>query len=208
MFERFFTVFASERASVNSVAWNDPDLMLVRGYGELLGRYAGTAFNGGEYRLHSAVTGPACQELVDEVFPEFQRRSKVFAMDWMGRQFGVDFARVVDGEPQILLFDPGYGDCFEIPTSFVEFHNVELVESPEAVLAHELYVEWRSHGSDDVIPSSKCVGLIVPLFLGGAESLANLEMSDLEVYWSLMGQMRQGIGDLPDGTVVNQTTIG
>lgn len=191
VFERFLSLFARENVPENGGFWNDPDLMLVRGYPELLGQFAGMSFNGGEYRLHSVTTGPACQALVDETFPEFRGRSKVFAMDWMGRQFGVDFARVVDGEPQILLFDPGCGECFEIPVSFVQFHDVELVESSEAVLAHDVYVEWRSQNpSVGVIGPTKCVGLKVPLFLGGEETATNLEMSDLEVYWSLMGQMR------------------
>jgi Domain of unknown function (DUF1851) len=50
----------------------------------------------------------------------------------------------------------------------------------------------------------QCVGYQVPLFLGGKDSLENLEITDLDVYWSLSGQLRQGTWVLPPGTAVVQ----
>lgn len=37
-------------------------------------------------------------------------------------------------------------------------------------------------------PFDQCAGYRVPLFLGGDDAVANLEQSDIGVYWSLMGQ--------------------
>lgn len=39
------------------------------------------------------------------------------------------------------------------------------------------------------IPHDKCVGYKVPLFLNGEDNISNLELSDIEVYWGIMGQM-------------------
>jgi hypothetical protein len=38
----------------------------------------------------------------------------------------------------------------------------------------------------------RCVATKVPFFLGGKDSVENLEIIDLEVYWSLSGQLRNG----------------
>jgi hypothetical protein len=49
---------------------------------------------------------------------------------------------------------------------------------------------------------TQCVGYRKPLFLGGADKLENLELSDLDVYWHLMGQLIAKTKGLPRGTPV------
>jgi len=41
-----------------------------------------------------------------------------------------------------------------------------------------------------------------PLFLGGSDTTDNLEISDLEVYWLLVGQLIREAKGLPSGTSV------
>jgi hypothetical protein len=36
---------------------------------------------------------------------------------------------------------------------------------------------------------NKCVGYKVPLFLGGEDEISNLDELDMEVYWSIIGQL-------------------
>jgi hypothetical protein len=43
----------------------------------------------------------------------------------------------------------------------------------------------------------------VPLFLGGADDVSNLERSDLAVYWSLCGQLRRHTVELPPATRIH-----
>ena len=47
-------------------------------------------------------------------------------------------------------------------------------------------------GDTEVLPIIRtgCVGYKVPLFLGGADVLANLEVIDLSVYVEICGQLR------------------
>jgi hypothetical protein len=41
---------------------------------------------------------------------------------------------------------------------------------------------------------TECIGYRVPLFLGGSDTVENLEKVDLDVYWHLHGQLIQKIG--------------
>ncbi|MGW6275929.1 hypothetical protein [Kribbella sp. NPDC055071] len=48
----------------------------------------------------------------------------------------------------------------------------------------------------------------MPLFLGGQDVTENLEVCDLDVYWSMRGQLRLAVRDLPPGTSVNEVSGG
>jgi len=44
------------------------------------------------------------------------------------------------------------------------------------------------------------MGYRKPLFLGGSDEVENLEVSDLDVYWHIMGQIIRKTKGLPQGT--------
>jgi hypothetical protein len=52
------------------------------------------------------------------------------------------------------------------------------------------------------------VGYELPLFLGGEASLDNMEVSDREVYWVVMGQLKLRTAGLPDGTPIRDIGAG
>lgn len=120
--------------------------MGVGGYVEFADEFAGATFAGGLYRIHDSVTGPKAKAWLQEAFPEFAGRATPFAYDWLGRQFAVDRARLADGQPLMLLLEPGTGEGLEIDASFVGLHELELVEYPDAALAVSSYKEWRASG--------------------------------------------------------------
>jgi hypothetical protein len=172
--------------------WLDSRLASVAGYSELAGRFAGCTFENGLYRLHDAGTGPQSAGLLAEAFPEFASRACPFAYDWLGSQFALDSGRVQDGEPLVLLLEPGTGEALELPMSFAGFHE-QLHDYREPALAAEFFSSWAQANAHRLpLRPSECVGYRVPLFLGGADALDNLEVSDLDVYWTLCGQLRQG----------------
>lgn len=207
MFTSFAEAFGQPEVHGTGLAWVTPRLERVAGYPQFAAGYAGSTFLGGMYRVHDNSTGSQATRLVEEAFPEISGRADVFGYDWLGRQFAIDFRRVVGGEPQVLMVEPGTGERLEIPTSFADFHNDELVHYADAALASESYFEWRSHsGATDVLAPSSCVGYRVPLFLGGVDTVNNLEVVDLEVYWSLCGQLRRGVTNAQVGTSVSSVT--
>ena len=122
--------------------------------------------------------------LVGEVFSEFAGRIQCFGHDWLGRVFAEDSAR--GGE--VLLLEPGTGEALEIPVDREDFLTFELVQQADAAAAYSFYRQWRDAGNP-APETGQCVGYRKPLFLGGADSVENLELSDLSVYWSVAAQL-------------------
>lgn len=54
-----------------------------------------------------------------------------------------------------------------------------------------------------VLEKEQIYSLIIPLVLGGEYTLENLEITDIEVHFSILGQIHQQVKDLPDGASVN-----
>ncbi len=150
-----------------------------------LKKYSGYTFNRGIYRIHDVNDIPKWTGIVENAFPEYKGSIQVFAYDWLGRQFAIK-----KQTGTILLFEPGTGEVLNIPADFVEFHDVEIAEYSEDSLASGFFDEWINSEAGCDIPHNKCVGYKVPLFLNGEDNLDNLELSDMEVYWGVIGNMR------------------
>lgn len=189
---------------VPGALWADDRLLNVTGYPELASRFAGCSFENGIYRLHDEQTGPRAEVWIAESFPQFASRACPFGFDWLGRQFVMDSGRLDGGEPLVLLFEPGTGEVLEIPFTFARFHE-QLHELREPALADSFFARW-AQANRALLPlgMTQCVGYRVPLFLGGKDTLENLEVTDIEVYWSVSGQLRRGAQILPQGTVIRQ----
>jgi hypothetical protein len=170
----------------------------------LLGRFGGCTFERGLYRVHTESSATAATRLVVEAFPEFRDRVSCFGFDWLGRQFAVDSGRGVHGDPEVLMLEPGTGQGLEIPVSFSRFHDEELVDYTNEALAVEFFSEWLSVHGGSAIGFDQCVGYRTPLFLGGRDDVANLELSDVDVYWTIMGQLRLQAMKLPSGTPISR----
>lgn len=205
MIERFAASFRLLPAGqMPGRAWRDDRLLASAGYAEFADRFAGCTFEDGIYRMHDAESGRRARAWVAESFPRFASRACPFGYDWLGRQFATDSARLEDGEPLVLLIEPGTGEVLEIPFSFAAFHE-QLDDLREPALAQSFFTSW-AEANPELLPldATQCVGYKVPLFLSGKDTVDNLEVIDLEVYWSLTGQLRAGTQNLPPGTSIGQ----
>jgi hypothetical protein len=197
MFARFQDRYPLPEAPAEEL-WGAGPLLGTPGYVELARRAAGLPLCGGLLRLVGAREGQLASEFIREGFPEFAARAVPFAIDWIGRVVAVDQAR----SPSLLLVEPGSADVFEIDESFADFFNIDVVDDPDTFLAADLFAVWEAAGGH--VPGvGECVGFKVPLFLGGAGDLANLELADLEVYWSFSAQLRAQTKGLPPGTRIH-----
>jgi len=160
----------------------------------------------GAYRRLEAGEIEWATALACSAFPEFAARIRCFGVDWLGRLFATDAARVVDGEEHVLLIEPGTGEALEIPVSVREFHEVELVEQADAAVALSFFHQWLANGGQRP-DQSQCVGYKVPLFLGGTDDLPNLELTDMDVYWTIAAQVLAKIRKLPLGTPIANVSI-
>jgi hypothetical protein len=187
--------------------WVHPLLAGVEGYPELARDFSGTTFGDGLYRFHDHGSGRRALDFILDAFPEFSNQVCPFGYDWLGRQFAVDSGRIEVGQPQVMLLEPGTGDALDIPASFAAFHNEVLTEYPDAALATEFFHAWSSRNASAVpLGRDQCAGYLVPLFLGGKDEVENLAVSDIQVYWSICGQLRHGTRNLPLGATINELT--
>jgi len=207
-FERFrdcFRLIPEDQTA--STSWNPSRSAAPTGFAELMG-IAGCSFHNGMYRLHSAETGRIGQAAAELAFPSHAPALVVFGYDWLGRQFALDYARVDRGEPLIMMLEPGTGEVLGIPSSFVSFHDEELVDHANEALAREFFADWQSVHPDAVpLAMSECVGYRLPLFLGGSDTIENLEVTDFDVYWTTTTQLHNQVRTLPDDTQIRGIAI-
>lgn len=184
MFERFRDRFEiADEAGCSGeelLAMIDP---LPDGLADLMIRWAGARVGGGLYRIHTPAEMSAMTALADEVFPDLAGRVLCFASDWLGRGFAIDVGREApNGEPLLLLLDPWVADPVEIDSVFVDFHDDDLVEYGEDILAAGLFRVWFDAGGSMPGPG-ECTGYVVPPRAGGANHPDNLETVAVEAAW-------------------------
>ncbi len=173
----------------------------------LLENFSGQSFNNGLYRIHCASDLVKWTNLVSEGFPEFKDRILCFAYDWLGRHFAIDKFRTANGKPLILMLEPGTGEALEIPVNLLDFHNDELVNYKNEALAADFFTTWLHGDNYKPLEYNMCVGYKKPLFLGGTDTVDNLEIIDMEVYWGISVQLLNKTRGLAPGTVIGNISI-
>jgi hypothetical protein len=205
VFEAFQQKFTPDLNALPDAVDAPPDLK-IPGLGELIARFGGASFNGGLYRIVRASDMSAWNARVSFGFPEFTERITCFGYDWLGRAFTADAERREQGQPAVLMFEPGTGEVFDVPANLQTFHDVELIRDSDPALASNAHKEWLARGG--AVPAyAECIGYKVPPFLNGADEFENMELSDLDVYWHLMGQLIVKTRNLRPGTRSGPVTI-
>lgn len=199
-FEATFLPDEFSVASSKCMAISDPYLL------SLLTKRSGTSFNQGIYRLICGEELSSWTEVAESAFPEFSGRLIPFGFDWLGRMFVLDRHRSIDGASAVTLLEPGTGAALETPCTAESFHEVELIDYSEAALAESFFRSWINSGGASPMPG-QCVGYRKPLFLGGSDTLSNLELTDLKVYWGIAEQLLSQTRGLPVGTIIGDIRI-
>jgi hypothetical protein len=110
----------------------------------------------------------------------------------MGRQFCLS----TSGE-MLYTFDIAIPEVFELKQTIVSFHNDDLVSDTDDMLAVNLFSETLSYNKISAIDFNDCIGLEIPVFLGGKDELQNYKVQNLEVYWAITGQLYNKTKDFP-----------
>lgn len=200
---KFETIYLPDAFAVGSPkAINISDAYLAT----FLTKWGGASFNRGIYRLLRTDEVPTWAAVAESAFPEFAGRLIPFGLDWLGRMFALDRERSVDGALGVNLLEPGTGEVLEIPCTAESFHESELIDYREPALAESFFESWLEAAG--VCPTPKqCIGYRTPLFLGGADIVPNLELTDLDVYWELTAQLLRKTKGLRVGTVIGGVRI-
>ncbi|WP_047154991.1 T6SS immunity protein Tdi1 domain-containing protein [Aneurinibacillus tyrosinisolvens] len=205
-FSKFFNVPPLKEPNESDVRTFNDLQRNTKGFCELFGSYNGVSFGEGLYRLHDISKINFWDDIITQAFPEFSGRISCFGYDWLGRQFALDKERVHDGQPHILMFEPGTGEVLEIPCNFIDFHNDEIPNYHDACLASNFFAVWKSK-NNLVLNKTECAGYKVLLFLGGQDVVENLEKNDMEVYWYICSQLIQQMKHTPEGTIIKNIGI-
>ncbi|WP_245513827.1 MULTISPECIES: DUF1851 domain-containing protein [unclassified Mesorhizobium] len=167
---------------------------------ELLSSFSGMSFNHGLYRIVRAQDLAAWSSRIIVGFPAFAGRITCFGYDWLGRTFAIDTKRTEDGEPGVVMFEPGTGEALQIPANIRTFHETELDEYQDAALASNFYATWRGNGGAE--PAyDQCIGYKVPLFRQRRQCKSGTDRSG-----SLLahhGSAHRESEGLPPGTRIN-----
>jgi hypothetical protein len=207
MFRRFCNEFGAEFQKLVNQIETLPSLFgQANGAESFIESFSGCTFKNGLYRIHDRHHFDKWTKIVGGAFPTFAGRIQCFGYDWLGRQFALDSKRLENGEPLILMLEPGTGEVLEIPTTFSGFHEEELIECQDAALAKDFFINWYNDNPQG-IKHHQCAGYKVPLFLGGLDTVENLQLVDLEVYWEVSSQLLNSTRDLPVGTVIREVKI-
>jgi hypothetical protein len=205
MFEAFERSFAPDPDRMQETDGALSNLT-IPGLNELFVRFGGASFNNGLYRIIRASDVREWNARISLAFPNFAKQTTCFGYDWLGRVFAADLERLERGQPGVLMLEPGTGKALRVPANVEAFHDDELIQDADSALAINFHKEWLAGGR--AAPAyPECIGYKVPLFLGGADEIGNLELSDLDVYWNLMGQLIEKTRDLPAGTRIARITI-
>ncbi|GLW13245.1 hypothetical protein Misp01_83730 [Microtetraspora sp. NBRC 13810] len=184
VYESFVAAFPVDTVGP-AMPYGNKGMVGIPGFEELIDMGAGKSFGGGLVRIHSSAEAFRATAFIADAFPEYAGRVLPVAKDWLGRQYAV----MHPVEQVLLLIEPGSGDAFEVDCGLEDLFDREMVTDPNTYLARDLFLDWKAL-NPGILSSGQCVGFKVPLFLGGDDSLENLEISDEEVYWSIMGQLR------------------
>lgn len=152
-------------------------------YNAFIDHFEGRSFGGGVFKVVERADIPKWKE---DILGLCLRRSedgfRLFGYNWLGQFFAIDDQ---EGKGHVIIIDTdttAYTDM-----GFLEYLNDELPENPERSLHVTQYGEWvASHGPVD---PGECVGYKVPFFLGGDDSPDNMEVIDMDVYWTMTGQL-------------------
>ena len=156
-------------------------------YNDFIIQLGGKSFGRGVFNSFSKKNIGKWTDIVSEAFPDFKNLFLLFGYDWLGRCFGVDLRNNSYGN--ILMFEIGTDDILEIPCALDVFLNEEIPLYSDACLAMPFFEEWMDFFGKQ-IEYGRCAGYKIPLFLGGEDSVNNLEDNDMEVYWSVITQIK------------------
>lgn len=154
--------------------------------------YCGHSFNQGLIRFHDSETGPMYRDAVFSAFPELKRmdrKADVLAFDWQGCQYLTASLRG-ERELMVLKADIGFGQLEPLaPISAL----AAILKAPDTAryFYGDRFDEWRAlvGRPESQLGFTDCIDFQTPIFLGGADEAENMALTDMDVAWTIGGQL-------------------
>lgn len=194
-----FSVFKTKKSEKISDILNMPGV--DNNFLQCIKMLGGKSYNYGLYQVFNNVEVLESTNLIWNYFPEYNKKVTVFACDWLCRYFAVDARNSNNNKLEVLLFDTGASEVFQIPQDIVAFHNEEIVNYTEEALALNFFAKWRST-TQHLLETTEGVGYKIPLFIGGKDTIQNLELIDRNFYTYICFQIKNKIINLKEGETI------
>ena len=169
----------------------------VVGYRDIMTAFAGATCQNGLYRLHTAASAAEAERCVTQAFPRYRDRLVCVGVDWLGRQYALNRRRphpADPNEPLLLSFDPEADGADPEPTTFAGFHAGAGVES----CSRERWRAWSAANPTQCpLAHADCVGLRIPLFLGGSDTPTNMAIVNTAAYWRAIVSQLRYLAEMP-----------
>lgn len=195
MFAEFLEYFGEAPVLEDGAA--DPYDAFIDGLG-------GRSFGDGVFRVFERSDLERWHRVVSGCFTKLRGEFNLIGYDWMGRCFAVD-QRNGDGKELVVLLEIATLDMYYIGKDVAVFLNEVMPNQSEACLGVGRYREWLEGHAP--VGRMECGGYRIPLFLGGEDSLENMEVSDMEVYWDMTDQLWEAVKDLLEGTKIGNISF-
>lgn len=169
--------------------------------------WCGASFGGGLIRFHDAHSGPIARDNICAAFGLSPDEVGWVAFDWLGRQIGFVIPEGMGVDVTMaVVADIGMG---RLATAGGAEAFLDGVQSGTIAdnLNQSAFAEFLAFARVGRLNFDQCVGFKHPPFLGGGGELSNLEVSDLDVYWTLMGQLYARMAPEPDGARVSSVSV-
>ncbi len=111
-----------------------------------------------------------------------------------------------DDDGSIFWLDAGWGRLTRVARSADEFKQIMVQPDNAAVwFVPQLVGDILTQGK--LLKPGQCFGYKVPPVLGGETEPGNLEPTDLDVHFGILGQIHRQVKDLPSGTPIGEIKI-
>lgn len=146
-------------------------------------RFSKRSFGEGLFNTFPSDKRSYWNDVVGSCFPKYKGKISVIGYDWLGRIFAT-----LSDQDSVRLFEVGTGEVLNIGCSVESLLDEEIPMYPNDALALKFFNEWKKTNNIS-IPYGSCVSYKIPLFLNGKDVVSNLELSDMDVYWSVVGPL-------------------
>lgn len=174
----------------------DGDLARLLAWHALPGR----VYNHGLFRFLGADASARAAEHLRVAFGANTADTVPVLVDWLGR-YAVH--EVVAGLPRLVSYDVTRDEREDLAGFQDGLQRILLTPVPRDLFDEAGYQEAREALGLRRLEEGRCVGVKVPPFLGGSETVQNLEHDSLEVHWQWHGRVLDQARALPAGARIH-----
>ena len=159
----------------------------------------GRVYNAGLFRFLGADASARAVEHLREAFGAQAAGAVPVIVDWLGRY---TVHEVVEGAARLVSYDVTRNEREELAAFDEGLQQILLTPVARDLFDEDGFTAAREQLGLQALEDGMCVGVKVPAFLGGPDSVDNLEPDRLDVHWLWHGRVLAQVRTRPPGTPI------